>query len=214
MRDARQESPIDSLVLGADRLLRTLAGRHVAARTSPGGKGPEPSLSASERAHAAGLMRVNHAGEVCAQALYEGQALVARDDGVRAGLLQAAQEEEDHLAWCSQRLDELGSRPSVLNPLWYGMSYAIGAATGLLGDRVSLGFVAATEEQVCAHLERHLDSLPAADARSRAVVEQMHQDEARHGSHALAAGGAHFPMALKSLMTLVSRAMTETSYRL
>lgn len=209
----RETSPFDSLVLGADRFLRTLAGKHAPQRPSPGAEVAEASMSAAERSHAAGLMRVNHAGEVCAQALYEGQALVARDQRVRANLMNAAQEEEDHLAWCSERLRELDSRPSVLNPLWYGVSYVLGAATGLLGDRVSLGFVAATEEQVCAHLERHLESLPEDDQRSRAVVEQMHADEARHGTHALESGGAPFPEPVKALMTLVSRAMTETSYR-
>ncbi len=211
MRDA---SPIDVLILGADRFLRTIVGRHTPERASPGAAVAEAALSDSERNHAAGLMRVNHAGEVCAQALYEGQALVARDERVRTNLLRAAQEEEDHLAWCGERLQELHSRPSVLNPIWYGVSYALGAATGLLGDRVSLGFVAATEEQVCAHLERHLEALPAQDSRSRAVVAQMHADEARHGTHALESGGAAFPEPVKALMTFVSRAMTETSYRL
>ncbi len=210
----RQSSALDVLVLGADRFLRTLAGRHSPERASPGAGIDEANLSDAQRKHAAGLMRVNHAGEVCAQALYEGQALVARDEGVRAGLLQAAQEEEDHLAWCSERLTELHSRPSVLNPLWYGVSYALGAATGLLGDRVSLGFVAATEEQVCAHLERHLESLPGEDNRSRAVVEQMHADEARHRANALEGGGTPFPEPLKAAMTMVSAAMTKTSYRI
>lgn len=213
----RDKTPIDALVLGFDRFIRTVSGRHAAERASPAeavaDAAADAAMSPDERAHAAGLMRVNHAGEVCAQALYEGQALVARDEKVRATLLRAAQEEEDHLAWCNDRLDELGSRPSVLNPVWYGLSYAIGAATGLLGDRVSLGFVAATEEQVCAHLERHLDSLPTNDVRSRAVVVQMHEDEERHGTHALEAGGAPFAEPVKALMTLVSRAMTESSYR-
>ena len=138
-------------------------------------------MNDAERAHAAGLMRVNHTGEVCAQALYEGQALTARDAAVRERLLSAAGEEADHLAWCAERLDELGSAPSVLNPVFYGASYAMGAVTGLIGDKVSLGFVEATEHQVCEHLERHLDALPDQDAKSRAIVERMHEEEARHG---------------------------------
>jgi ubiquinone biosynthesis monooxygenase Coq7 len=210
MRDA---DLLDTLVQSADRWLRTVAGRHVAERQSPGEVVADTPLDDRERRHAAGLMRVNHTGEVCAQALYEGQALTAQDPVVRETLRQAAQEEEDHLAWCRARLDELDSAPSVLNPLWYGLSFAMGAVTGLLGDRVSLGFVAATEEQVCKHLEHHLDSLPEQDERSRAVIVQMHADERRHGTHAMEAGGAEFPAPVKGLMTLVSRVMTESSYR-
>ena len=209
----REPSGIDAVVFGIDRMLRTLAGHRSPTRASPADGVPEAALDDAARGHAAGLMRVNHAGEVCAQALYEGQALVARDPRVRASLLEAAREEEDHLAWCSDRLDALGSRPSVLNPLWYGLSFAMGAVTGLLGDKLSLGFVAATEDRVCKHLERHLDALPADDARSRAVVEQMHEDEARHGTKALEAGGVDFPAPVKDAMALVSRLMTETSYR-
>jgi ubiquinone biosynthesis monooxygenase Coq7 len=208
-----QRSPLDALVLGVDRVLRTLAQAPVAGRPSPAEEVPGADLDDGERRHAAGLMRVNHTGEVCAQALYEGQALVARDARVKTTLLDAAREEEDHLAWCNERLDELDSRPSVLNPAWYGLSYALGAVTGLMGDRVSLGFVAATEDQVCKHLESHLERLPAHDTRSRAIVEQMHADEARHGTDALRAGGAEFPAAVKQAMTLISKLMTETSYR-
>jgi len=210
----REPDVVDTLVRSADRWLRTVAGRHVAERDSPGGAVADVELPDVDRRHAAGLMRVNHTGEVCAQALYEGQALTAKDPAVRESLLHAAQEEEDHLAWCRERLDELKSPPSVLNPLWYGLSFAMGAVTGMLGDRVSLGFVAATEEQVCKHLESHLDSLPEGDERSRAVVRQMHADEQRHGTHALEAGGAEFPAPVKGLMTLVSRLMTASSYRL
>jgi ubiquinone biosynthesis monooxygenase Coq7 len=206
-------SLLDLAVLAADRVLKTLAGQHVAERASPAQDVAAPLLDDDRRAHAAGLMRVNHAGEVCAQALYEGQALVARDTRVRSALLAAAREEEDHLAWCGERLQELDSRPSVLNPLWYGVSFALGAATGLLGDKVSLGFVAATEDQVCKHLDRHLRELPDDDARSRAIVEQMRDDEARHGTAALDAGGAEFPQPVKDVMTLVSTVMTATSYR-
>jgi 3-demethoxyubiquinol 3-hydroxylase len=207
------ESLLDSVVMAADRLLQTLAGAHRAERPSPADAVAPTALDTAQRSHAAGLMRVNHAGEVCAQALYDGQALVARDAKVRDSLKHAAREEEDHLAWCSARLRELDSRPSVLNPLWYGMSFAIGAATGLLGDKVSLGFVAATEDQVCEHLARHLRELPEDDARSRAIVAQMHSDEARHGTQALEAGGAAFPQPVKDAMTLVSKLMTATSYR-
>ena len=209
-----RESLLDLAVLAADRVLKTLAGHSQSERTSPAAVVAPTSLAPEQQSHAAGLMRVNHAGEVCAQALYEGQALVAREDGVRTALLTAAREEEDHLAWCGERLAELDSRPSVLNPLWYGMSFALGAVTGLMGDRISLGFVAATEDQVCRHLERHLHDLPEDDERSRAIVAQMYADEARHGTQALEAGGAEFPQPVKDVMTLISRVMTATSYRL
>lgn len=204
---------IDDLISQVDGALRTLAGVHRAARPNPAGGTDEAPLDDSERSHAAGLMRVNHTGEVCAQALYEGQAMVARDDRTRHALLTAAREESDHLAWCEERLEELDSNPSVLNPLFYAASYAMGAATGLLGDKVSLGFVEATEDQVCRHLESHLDALPRGDDRSRRIVEQMHSDEARHGADARAAGGMAFPRPVKTVMTLVSRVMTETTYR-
>jgi 3-demethoxyubiquinol 3-hydroxylase len=206
-------SLLDFAVIAADRVLKTLAGRHVPERDSPAESVPSVPLEESQRAHAAGLMRVNHAGEVCAQALYEGQALVARDAGVRDALLAAAREEGDHLAWCGDRLRELDSRPSLLNPLWYGVSFALGAATGLMGDRISLGFVAATEDQVCRHLDRHMNELPSDDARSRAIVSQMRDDEARHGTAALEAGGTAFPQPVKDAMTLVSGVMTATAYR-
>ena len=207
-------NPLDRLIVGVDRFLRTVAGEHQAVRPSPTVTDtPVGSLDDDARRHAAGLMRVNHTGEVCAQALYEGQALTARTEDVRDALLRAAQEEEDHLAWCRERLGELDSRPSVLNPLFYSASFALGAVTGLLGDRVSLGFVAATEEQVCEHLADHLERLPADDARSRAVVTAMYEDEARHGPNALRAGGADCPAPIKAFMTLVSKMMTETTYR-
>ena len=206
-------SLIDTLVMRLDGALRTLSGVHDADRENPALGAKDADLSDAERSHAAGLMRVNHAGEVCAQALYEGQAAVARDAATRAALLTAAREETDHLAWCEERLEELGSVPSRLNPLFYAASYAMGAATGLLGDKVSLGFVEATEDQVCKHLESHLDALPPQDQRSRRIVEQMHRDEARHGEQAMAAGGVEFPQAVKGLMTLASRVMTETTYK-
>ena len=214
MSSQRQLTGLDRLLLQADRALRTLSpGAPCHERPSPSKTVDEAELSDRERRHAAGLMRVNHSGEVCAQALYQGQALTAKLPQVRAEMEHAADEEIDHLAWCEQRLDELGSRPSVLNPLWYGLSFGIGAAAGKVSDKVSLGFVAATEEQVCKHLESHLQELPAQDEKSRAVVEQMLVDEARHQHAALDAGGARFPGPVKGLMTLVSRAMTSVSYR-
>jgi ubiquinone biosynthesis monooxygenase Coq7 len=206
-------SLLDSLILGVDRVLKTLTHPPLAERPSPGNEVADASLSEADTRHAAGLMRVNHTGEICAQALYEGQALVAKDGRVKAALLDAAREEEDHLAWCDERLDELDSQPSVLNPMWYGLSYALGAATGLMGDKISLGFVAATEDQVCKHLESHLEALPADDTRSRVIVEQMHADEARHGGDARRAGGVEFPTPVKDAMSLISKLMTETSYR-
>nr|WP_010132309.1 2-polyprenyl-3-methyl-6-methoxy-1,4-benzoquinone monooxygenase [Microbulbifer agarilyticus] len=215
MSSHRQLTGLDRLLLQADRALRTLSpGSPCHERPSPAKTVDEAELSDSERRHAAGLMRVNHSGEVCAQALYQGQALTAKLPEVRAEMEHAADEEIDHLAWCEQRLDELGSRPSVLNPLWYGMSFGIGAAAGKISDKVSLGFLAATEEQVCKHLEGHLQELPEQDEKSRAVVEQMLVDEAKHQHAALDAGGTRFPGPVKGLMTLVSKAMTSVSYRL
>lgn len=203
----------DDLILGFDKALRTLTGQQAPARPSPA-ESDEAALGDAETRHAAGLMRVNHTGEVCAQALYDGQALLAREPAVRDKLRAAAQEEEDHLAWCAKRLEELGSRPSVLNPLFYGASFAVGAAAAVLGDRVSLGFVEATEDQVCRHLDEHLERLPEADQRSREVLSQMREDEARHGAEALAAGGEEFPQPIKAGMRLLARVMTETTYRL
>lgn len=211
-----QLSLIDRLIVQADRALRTLAGASdlTAERASPARSLNESDLTAQEKRHAAGLMRVNHAGEVCAQALYQGQALTARLPDVRAEMEKAAAEEVDHLVWCQERIDELDSHTSYLNPLWYGLSFAIGAGAGLMSDRVSLGFVAATEHQVCQHLQNHLAELPLQDVKSRAVVEQMLDDEARHADIALAAGGIDFPQPVKVIMTLVSKAMTFSSYRL
>ncbi|ARU29517.1 2-polyprenyl-3-methyl-6-methoxy-1,4-benzoquinone monooxygenase [Cellvibrio sp. PSBB006] len=215
-----QLSVVDRLIVQADRALRTLAGASdlTAERPSPASRLHETELNEQlneqEKRHAAGLMRVNHAGEVCAQALYQGQALTAKLPDVRAEMEKAAAEEVDHLVWCQQRIDELGSHTSYLNPLWYGLSFAIGAGAGLVSDRVSLGFVAATEDQVCRHLNSHLAKLPEQDARSRAVVEKMLEDEARHADAALAAGGMDFPAPVKVMMTLVSKAMTFSSYRL
>jgi 3-demethoxyubiquinol 3-hydroxylase len=204
----------DQLIGQLDRALRTLSGQHDSRRPNPAEHLADAPLDAAAGSHAAGLMRVNHTGEICAQALYQGQALTARDAEVRTALLEAAAEETDHLAWCEARLQELHSRPSVLNPAFYALSYAMGAVTGMLGDKVSLGFVEATEDQVCRHLEAHLHSLPADDVRSREIVARMHEDEARHGSEALARGGAEFPAPLKAAMTLLSRVMTESTYRI
>ena len=203
----------DRLILGFDRGLRTLTGRMTAVRPNPAQDLTDADLSIADKHHAAGLMRINHAGEVCAQALYEGQALTARKDDVRALLLDAASEETDHLVWCRSRLDELGARPSVLNPLFYACSWLLGVVTGALGDRTSLGFVEATEEQVSAHLSDHLSSLPVGDLRSRAIVSTIRTDETAHGKNALRAGGVAFPRLTRSLMRLVSRVMTTTTYR-
>ncbi|WP_444918904.1 2-polyprenyl-3-methyl-6-methoxy-1,4-benzoquinone monooxygenase [Microbulbifer sp. JMSA003] len=211
----RSLSGLDRLLIQADRALRTLSpGEPCHGRASPAKGEAEIDLTDSERKHAAGLMRVNHSGEVCAQALYQGQALTAKLPEVRGEMERAADEEIDHLAWCEQRLKELDSRPSLLNPLWYGMSFGLGAAAGKISDRISLGFVAATEDQVCKHLESHLEKLPADDKRSRAVVEQMLIDEDEHAHAALAAGGARFPTPVKGVMSLVSKVMTSASYKI
>jgi ubiquinone biosynthesis monooxygenase Coq7 len=206
----------DRLIVQADRAVRTLAGSGdlVAERQTPAHQLDEQEMTTSEKQHAAALMRVNHSGEVCAQALYQGQALTARLPDVREEMEQAAEEEIDHLVWCQQRIDDLGSHTSYFNPVWYGLSFAIGAGAGLISDKVSLGFVAATENQVCRHLQDHLTKLPVQDLKSRAVVEQMLEDEARHAEAALSAGGYRFPFPVRQAMTLVSKAMTATSYRI
>lgn len=206
-------SPFDDFLSAADNALRTLSGAVSASRPTPGNVGAAP-VSPQEREHAARLMRVNHAGEVCAQALYSGQALVARDPAVRAALESAGAEERDHLAWCRERLGELDARPSALDPLWFAGSFALGVASGLAGDRWSLAFLVETERQVEQHLHGHLDRLPEDDARSRAIVGQMKEDEARHGRSAEALGAAELPAPLKSAMRLVARVMTRTAYRI
>ena len=210
----RKLSPLDRLIDHADQILRTLGGEaSQAQRQSPAEGEVEGELNTYERRHVAGLMRVNHSGEVCAQALYQGQALTARLPGVRKKMAQAAAEEVDHLVWCEQRLRQLDSHTSYLNPLWYGMSFALGAAAGIAGDRWSLGFVHATEERVCRHLQDHLEQLPEDDQRSRRILEQMLVDEKKHGDLALEAGGTEFPEPVKKAMTAVSRLMTRSSYR-
>lgn len=212
----RELSRTDQLIHQFDTVLRTLVP-HAAQASRPSPVTPEirdEPLSEEERRHAAGLMRINHTGEVCAQALYQGQGLTAKLPEVRERMEQAAQEEIDHLAWCDERLQELHDRPSLLNPLFYAASFGIGALAGAVGDRISLGFVAATEEQVGKHLEEHLETLPQGDRRSRAVLRQMAIDEAHHAQQALEAGGARFPMPVKAGMTLMSKVMTKSVYRL
>jgi 3-demethoxyubiquinol 3-hydroxylase len=203
----------DQLIVGFDRALRTLAGVLRAARPSPAAGVPEAGLDAAERAHAAALMRVNHVGEVCAQALYQGQVMTARDASARRGLERAAAEEQDHLAWSADRIRELGGRPSLLNPLWYAGSLAMGMAAGALGDKWNLAFLAETERQVEAHLSGHLAALPASDRRTRAVVEAMRADEARHRDSAIAMGAAEFPRPVKAAMRLAAKLMTTVAYR-
>ena len=204
---------LDRGIAEFDRALRAVAGVTDAGRASPADVLPEAELSAAEREHAAGLMRVNHAGEVCAQALYQGQALAARDAAARAALHQAAQEEQDHLAWSAERIRELGGTPSVLNPLWYAGSLAIGVAAGALGDRWSLAFLAETERQVEAHLSGHLARLPERDRRTRAVVEAMRADEARHRDTALRLGAAEMPAPVREAMRIAAKVMTTLAYR-
>ncbi len=205
---------IDRLIIGFDRALRTLCGPAVSLRPVPGGNLPNPELSAAEKRHAAALMRVNHSGEVCAQALYQGQALTARDVAARTTLEHAAAEETEHLAWTAQRIEELGGRVSVLNPFFYAGSFAIGAISGLLGDKWNMGFLAETERQVEGHLDGHLEQLPVQDEKSRAIVAQMKEDEARHASTALAHGAAELPEPVKQAMRISSRLMTVSTYRL
>lgn len=209
----RRYSPADRLLMRASQGLALLAGRS-AARASPAGAAPEADLDPASRAHVAGLMRVNHAGEVAAQALYHGQAFVARDPALREHLLGAAREEHDHLKWCESRLAELGAAPSRLDPLWYAGSFAIGAAAGLAGDRWSLGFVEETERQVAEHLDEHLDALPEDDGRSRAILAAMQADEERHGREAKAAGARALPGPVRSLMRRVAAVMKFGAYRI
>ena len=212
--NVRTLSPFDRLLDRCERALEAIAGMPMAERPSPASGIAEADLDDAERRHAAGLMRVNHTGEVCAQALYFGQAALARDAENRAHLLHAAAEETDHLAWCAQRLQQLDSRPSLLNPLWYAGSYAIGAAAALVGDPVSLGFVVETEHQVEAHLAEHLEKLPAADERSRAVLTRMQADEIRHADAAQERGGIALPFPLPQLMHASSMVMKTVAYRI
>ena len=211
----RELTPLDRLIAGIDDALRTVAApAGHSPRPSPAADIAEADLDTRQRAHAAGLMRVNHAGEIAAQGLYQGHAAVARDSSVEAQMQEAADEEYDHLAWCEQRLAELGESPSRLSALWYAGAFTIGAASGALGDKWSLGFIAETERQVCDHLDGHLQGLPDADARSRAIVSRMRDEEAVHGENAAEAGAAELPLAVKQLMRLTARVMTTTAYRL
>ena len=205
---------LENLIVPFDRALRTLTGTVTPARPTPGERIAEPDLTTYERRDAAGLMRVNHTGEVCAQALYAAQALVARDADVRARYAEAAREEEDHLAWTQARLAELDARPSLLNPLWYAGSFAIGLAAGVAGDRANLGFVVETERQVEDHLTAHIDRLPVKDTKSRAIVTQMRDDEARHGAMAMDAGGVPLPFPVRRAMRAAADVMRAIAYRI
>ncbi|HET8554916.1 MAG TPA: 2-polyprenyl-3-methyl-6-methoxy-1,4-benzoquinone monooxygenase [Rhodanobacteraceae bacterium] len=210
---SRHLTPFDRLLDGVETALNVVAGTPAADRPCPSVPLGPVELDAHERRHVAGLMRVNHTGEVCAQALYQGQAMLARDETTRAHLEQAAAEETDHLAWCASRLDELDARPSLFNPLWYAGSHAIGAVAAAIGDRISLGFVVETERQVEAHLADHIARLPGQDHRSRAILEQMQADEIRHADNALARGGAPLPPPVPTLMKLASKVMKTVAYR-
>jgi 3-demethoxyubiquinol 3-hydroxylase len=211
----RRLSPLDRLLAGFDNALRTVAASAGGpARANPAVNETDSELSPAERRHAAGLMRVNHAGEVAAQALYQGHAAVARDAELATHLREAAAEERDHLQWCEQRINELGEKPSRLGPFWYAGAFAIGAASGVLGDRWSLGFVAETERQVAAHLGEHLDKLPANDQRSRAIVRQMREEELQHGQDAEQRGAADLPLPVRNLMRVSAEIMKRTAYRM
>ncbi|WP_339673841.1 2-polyprenyl-3-methyl-6-methoxy-1,4-benzoquinone monooxygenase [uncultured Zhongshania sp.] len=209
----REYTLLDRALMGADRSLKTLVkGSSTAQRHNPASSVNNAPSADQQRRHAAGLMRINHTGEVCAQALYQGQALTAKNAQVKAAMEHSATEEIDHLAWCEQRLKELDSHTSHLNPLFYAASFAIGAAAGAISDKISLGFVAATEDQVCEHLREHLQTLPAEDEKSRAIVQQMLEDEAEHASKAIEAGGQVFPTPVKKAMSLMAKVMTGSTY--
>lgn len=210
----REYTPIDRLFMGFDSAVRTVFGRpRVTERTDPAQGLPEVELSEAQREHIGRLMRINHSGEVCAQALYQGQSLTARLPAVRAGMERAAQEENDHLDWCERRIGQLGGRKSLLNPLWYGASFSIGAAAGLAGDKWSLGFVAETEHQVDQHLRGHLSEVPLKDEKTRVILDRMREDEMRHAALALQGGGARLPLPVRLGMRLASKVMTKTVYR-
>ena len=208
------QHPIDGFIIEFDRALRSIVGATPMRRPVPDSSAmSEVELSAEEKKHAAGLMRVNHVGEVCAQALYQSQKLHAKSDDLKNKLEHAAIEEEDHLAWCERRLEELDSRPSLLNPIWYAGSFVLGSIAGLAGDKISLGFVAETEKQVEHHLDDHLKELPSNDHRSRAIVAQMRADEIAHGQMAIQEGGVELPSAVQKVMKTMAKIMTVTAYR-
>jgi 3-demethoxyubiquinol 3-hydroxylase len=204
---------LDRLLIVADNALRTVSGSNHASRPSPGER-DTGSMDDTERRHVAGLMRVDHAGEVCAQALYAGQSLLARDESVRATLEHAGAEERDHLAWCAERLRELDSHPSLLSPFWYTGAFALGVASGIAGDRWSMGFLVETERQVEKHIDGHIDQLPAQDKRSRAILEQMREDEIGHAETGRSMGAAELPAPIRGAMRLMAKVMTNTAYRL
>ena len=211
----REYSAADDLLINLDQALRTLFGRpKVTERSNPSESQADAEMSEAERDHIARLMRINHTGEVCAQALYQGQALTARDPAVRRSMQRSAAEENDHLDWCERRIGELGGRLSLLNPVWYAGSFAIGAAAGLAGDKWSLGFVAETEKQVEGHLDEHLAQVPQEDRRTRAILEQMKTDEIEHGQKALRHGGVALPAPIRALMRATAKIMTLSVYRI
>jgi len=211
---AYKHTPLDRFISGADKALRVITGVASASRPTPAQHIPDAQMSDAERRHSAGLMRVNHVGEVCAQALYNSQSRFAKTDEIRAQFEQAGREEEDHLAWTAQRLDELGSHISVLNPLFYAGAYALGTVAAVIGDGASLGFVVETERQVEAHLMSHLEKLPEQDARSRAIVDQMRIDEIEHGAAAQALGAINTPAPVQAVMAVMGKVMTSTAYYL
>jgi ubiquinone biosynthesis monooxygenase Coq7 len=208
----RPFNPFDHLIVNLDKAVRVIAGVHTASRPNPAAHAADAQLTDDEKRHAAGLMRVNHVGEVCAQALYDSQARFAKSPEIRQQLQRASREEEDHLAWTAQRVAELGSQTSLLNPLWYGGAYAIGTAAALMGDSKSLGFVSETERQVEIHLNGHLDKLPPQDDKSRAIVRAMRDDEIEHGQAARELGGAELALPVRLAMQAASKLMTTTAY--
>jgi ubiquinone biosynthesis monooxygenase Coq7 len=208
----RANNPLDNLIAGFDRALRVVGGVATASRPNPGTLAHDCELNAQEARHSAGLMRVNHVGEVCAQALYDSQGRHANSPAMRAQFEQAGREEQDHLAWTAERLSELGSQPSLLNPLWYAGAYTMGTIAARLGDARSLGFVVETERQVEAHLNSHLDQLPPQDGKSRAIVDQMRVDEIEHGAKAQAMGAAEMPLPVRMAMRAMAKVMTTTAY--
>lgn len=210
----RQHTLLDKTIMIFDSLCFQRKADGTTIRKTPGEDLKEPPLSADEKKQVAGLMRVNHSGEVCAQALYQGQAITARLEKIREKMLVASEEEIDHLVWCEQRLKELDANVSILNPVWYTLSFLIGAIAGIAGDKWSLGFVAETEKQVSKHLEKHLQALPEQDNKSRAIINQMHIDENQHATMAMEAGGVELPLVIRELMGMVSKVMTTTSYYL
>lgn len=205
----------DRLIEQLDSGIKTLTtGANQASRETPANSEPHYHYEASEQQHIAGLMRINHTGEVCAQALYQGQALTAKQAQTREAMQHAADEEIDHLVWCEQRLKELNSSPSILNPIFYGLSFTLGAVTGAISDKISLGFIEATEDQVCKHLQSHLEMVPKEDRKTCEILQTMLQDEQAHGQMALEQGGALFPQSIKKTMAAISKVMTSTTYRI